>query len=182
MDTSTAELGTDGEMPHEGATHNPPVEEKLREKLVEIDFRDIQDSNEEVKDEFKQLDPKTLKLLWHYRLGHLPFSTINRVTKRGELPKRLARCPDLMCTSCIYGHMTKKPWRTRAEPITIARQRSITQPGDCVSIDQMESPVPGFVAHIKGTPTKERYNSATVLTDYFSDMTYVHLQKSTNAK
>jgi hypothetical protein len=46
----------------------------------------------------------------------------------------------------------------------------------------MESPVLGFVAHIKGTPMKERYNSAAVFINHFSDVTYVHLQKSTNAK
>jgi hypothetical protein len=104
------------------------------------------------------------------------------MAKNGELPKKLANCPDPLCTASIYGRMTKRPWRRRAEPPTIGSQRTLTRPGDCVSIDQMESPIPGFVAHIKGTPTKERYNSATIFVDHHSDVTYVHLQKSTNAK
>jgi hypothetical protein len=51
-----------------------------------------------------------------------------------------------------------------------------------VSIDQMESPVSGLVAQMKGIPMRARYNSATVFTDHYSDVTYVHLQKSTNAQ
>jgi hypothetical protein len=46
-----------------------------------------------------------------------------------------------------------------------------------VSIDQMESPVPGLVAHMKGSPTRERYNCATIFVDHYSDVLFVHLQK-----
>jgi hypothetical protein len=42
----------------------------------------------------------------------------------------------------------------------------------------MESPVPGLVAHMKGSPTKERYNCATIFVDHYSDVSFVHLQKS----
>jgi hypothetical protein len=104
------------------------------------------------------------------------------MSKNGDLPKKLANYPDPMCTSCIYGRTTKRPWRTRAEPPSVGRQRTINKTGGCVSIDQMESPVPGFVAHIKGTPTTNRYNSATIFIVHFSDVTYVHLQMYTNAK
>jgi hypothetical protein len=51
-----------------------------------------------------------------------------------------------------------------------------------VSIDQLESPVLGFIAQIKGSPQKARYNSATIFIYHYSDATYVHLQKSTNAQ
>jgi hypothetical protein len=46
----------------------------------------------------------------------------------------------------------------------------------------MESPVPGIVIQMKGIPTKARYNSATVFIYHFSDVTFVLLQKSTNAQ
>jgi hypothetical protein len=55
-------------------------EVKLRETPIMFDFHDVDPKAEEevkTKDEFQHLDPKSLKLLWHYRLGHLPFSTIN---------------------------------------------------------------------------------------------------------
>jgi hypothetical protein len=76
---------------------------------------------------------------------------------------------------------TRRAWRTLADPPSIARQRTSTQPGDCVSIDQMESPVLGLVAQMKGVPMKDRYNSATVFIEHFSDVTFVHMQKSANA-
>jgi hypothetical protein len=111
----------------------------------------------------------------------MSFATINRLSKIGILPKKLNKGPDPICSSCIYGQMTRRAWRTRSEPDSIAQQHTITQPGQCVSIDQMESPVPGFIAQLKGIPMKARYNSATIFTDHFSDATFVHLQKSTNA-
>jgi hypothetical protein len=56
------------------------IEKKLSDKPIMIDFHDnkTSDSKEtEEKDEFQHLDGKSLKLLWHYRLQHMPFSTIN---------------------------------------------------------------------------------------------------------
>jgi hypothetical protein len=130
-----------------------------------LDFHNTSKKTEEeakVKDEFRHLDPKTLKLLWHYRLSHLLFATINHMTKRGELPKKLANCADPMCTPCIYGQMTRRPWSTRSEPSNIAQQRTITQPGDCVSINQTESPVLGLEAQMKRIPIPH-----TILRLYF---------------
>jgi hypothetical protein len=183
------------ETPHEirqpkgdaAETMQTPVEplQKLREKPILLDFHDVKPKNDEkeiTKDEFEHLDEKSLKLLWHYRLGRLPFTTINRMSKKGELPKKLSKCPDPMCTAYIYGQMTRRPWRYQADPARLDKQRTINQPGECVSIDQMESPIPGFIAQIKGTPTKAHYNSATVFTDHYSDVTFIHLQRSTNAQ
>jgi hypothetical protein len=78
--------------------------------------------------------------------------------------------------------MTRRAWRMKAEPVTINKQRIITQPGEFVSIDQMESPVPEFIAQIKGIPQKAQYNSATIFTDHYSDAMFVRLQRSTNAQ
>jgi hypothetical protein len=65
---------------HEGA--DKQIQDvKLREQPLHVDFHDVEVKKnklkEEDKDEFQDLSPKTLKLLWHYCLGHLPFSTIN---------------------------------------------------------------------------------------------------------
>jgi hypothetical protein len=62
----------------------------IREQPIMIDFHNT--SEEEIgktasSDDFSNLDAKSLKLLWHYRLGHLPFATINQLAKQGELPK-----------------------------------------------------------------------------------------------
>ena len=101
---------------------------------------------------------------------------------KGDLPKRLAKAQDPMCSACQYGKATKRPWRTRAPPSTVNNQRRVTSPGDCVSIDQMESPVSGLIAQMKGIPTKARYKGATIFVDHYSNMTFVHLQKSLNSE
>jgi hypothetical protein len=46
----------------------------------------------------------------------------------------------------------------------------------------MMSPIPGHIAQMKGIPTRERYNAATVFVDHYSDVTYIHLQKPTKAE
>jgi hypothetical protein len=106
---------------HGGVTNSV---EPLREKPISLDFHEVDTKTEEgeqTKDEFQRLDPKTLKLMWHSRLGHLPFATINWMARKSELPRKLANCADPLCTSCIYGQMTRRAWRTRAEPPSIAQ-------------------------------------------------------------
>jgi hypothetical protein len=76
----------------------------------------------------------------------------------------------------MYGAMTKQPWRTKAQP-NMSKIKSVTRPGDCVSIDQLELPTPGFVAQLKGALTKKRYQAATVFVDHASRLSYIHLQQ-----
>ena len=49
-----------------------------------------------------------------------------------------------------------------------------TKPGQCVSVDMLDSPQVGFTAHLKGRLTKKSYRYATVFVDHFSDLKYVH--------
>ncbi len=48
---------------------------------------------------------------WHYRLGHLSFPKLKLLAKNGEIPHRLAKIPPPKCTGCLFGAMTKLPWR-----------------------------------------------------------------------
>ena len=50
----------------------------------------------------------------------------------------------------------------------------IKRPVQCVSVEMLESPRVGFIAHMKGRLTKKRHRYATVLVDHFSDLKYVH--------
>ena len=52
-----------------------------------------------------------------------------------------------------------------------------TRPGQIVSVDQLESNTPGFIAQLKGKLTQQRYNYATVFVDQFSGYTFVYLQR-----
>jgi hypothetical protein len=61
--------------------------------------------------------------------------------------------------------------------------RTVTKPGDCVSIDQLESNTPGPIAQLKGNPTAKRYKAATIFVDHYtSGLSFVHLQTSTSAE
>ena len=92
----------------------------------------------------------------------------------GILPKRLLDCQVPKCPACMYGKLTKKPWRTKSTG-NINPVPSITKPGDCISVDQLESRTPGFIAQLKGKLTNKRYRYATIFVNHYSRFGYVHL-------
>ena len=101
----------------------------------------------------QSITPSALMLKMHYKLGHLPFSKLKFMAKNGTLDNRMVGCRIPVCAACSYGKATKTPWRTKSPSHHIG-SRPITAPGLCVSVDQMESPIPGLLAHMKGAPTK----------------------------
>ena len=134
----------------------------------------------EEKDVYSQA-PTNQLLIWHYRLNHLPFSRLQTMAQNGELPTSLKECTVPQCAACNYAKATKKPWRTKGR--RFARELpTIRKAGDCVSVDQLELSTPGLIAQLRGFLTKERFNSATVFVDHHSGLSYVHLQRSTNAE
>ena len=118
-------------------------------------------------------------LVWHYRLAHLPFKRLQLMARLGLMPTKLATCRVPECPACRYAKVTKIPWRTKG---TQVRTKTINQPGQCVSVDQMESSDPGLIAQLKGTPTKSRYKYATVFVDQFSDLSFIFLQKTLSSE
>ena len=75
--------------------------------------------------------------------------------------------------------MTRTPWRVKGTA-NRGKIHPTTRPGECVSVDQIESYTPGFLAQLKGCITRRQYRAATVFWDHFSDLSYVHLQSTTN--
>ena len=73
--------------------------------------------------------------------------------------------------------MTRKPWRVKGKK-NRGQLRKVKSPGDCVSVDQLESRTPCFIGVMRGSVTKRRYTNATIFIDHFSDLSYVHIQKS----
>ena len=110
-------------------------------------------------------------LRWHYRLGHISFFKLRTMALLNIIPRRLAFVTFPKCQACCYGKQTKRPWRTKRQP---RRIRPCTRPGECVSVDQLESSTIGFIAQLKGILTKRRYKCATVFVDHYSDLTYIH--------
>lgn len=133
-----------------------------------------------VQDDIELTDRDNLQselLQWHNCLGHLSFRTLKAMTMFNILPTRLKTSRVQMCTTCKFGAMTRKPWRKKSQNYRI-KVRQVQGLDDCVSVDQMQSLLPGFIGQLKGKLTKYRYIAATVFVDHFSRLTYVHLQHS----
>ena len=149
-------------------------EQATPESLKDVDI--VPDAFED--DDLRMDDPSYELLRQHYKMNHLSFAKLQLMAKNGEFPSRLATCKIPKCVACLYGKATKRPWRSRA------RNRNklfvATKPGQVVSIDQMESSTPGLIAQMRGFLTKQRYRVATVFTDHYSCLSYVHMQKTTN--
>ena len=125
---------------------------------------------------------EALFLAWHVKLGHAPFRNVRWAAQLGILPPRLAKCRNIVCPACMYGKQKRRPWRTKGSDPTQHKIKKATRPGQCVSVDQLESKTPGLVPQTSGILTKSRYRIATVFVDHYSDLDYVHLQESTSAE
>jgi GAG-pre-integrase domain len=100
------------------------------------------------------VDNPTHELIrWHYKLGHELFRHLQWMARSGILPACLTNCRIPQCTACYYGKASKRPWQEK----WLANKNKIvlaTVPGQIVSVDQMQSTVPGFVGQIKGFPMR----------------------------
>ena len=147
--------------------------DKDESKIASI-MKDVEKVDENLTSETDQAE----FMRWHYRLGHLPYKKLKILAVMGLIPKRILNVKPPKCAGCIFGKMTKRPWRTKA---TVKQGLGIfkaTKSGQCVSVDQMESTEDGFVAQLKGKLTRRRYKYATIFVDHYSDLSYVHLQST----
>jgi len=117
-------------------------------------------------------------LQWHHRLNHMSSAKMKLLTLLGWIPRRLGLIMPPSCAVCHYGSQTRRPWHTKAKGRKI---HVATRPGECVSFDQMESTVPGFIAQMKGNLTKNKYHHATVFIDHYLEygFVYFHTQITT---
>ena len=104
----------------------------------------------ETEDEVTTKETPTSELLRiHHALGHLSMKKLQTMAKQGIIPRRLAKCQVPLCSSCLYGKATRRPWRTKpTKGDKISKLRTATSPGQCVSVDQLESLAPGLIAQM----------------------------------
>ena len=117
----------------------------------------------------------------HQRLGHMPFAKLKQLAKQGSIPSYLAKTPTPVCAACTYAKLAKKAWRGKPTKDHVISTKA-TAPGSLVSVDQLVSPTPGYIAQMTGRLTTKRYKYATVFVDQYSRMGYVHIQKSPSAE
>ncbi|MDA3833359.1 MAG: reverse transcriptase domain-containing protein [Spirochaetales bacterium] len=123
-----------------------------------------------------------LFLSWHLKLGHAPYRYIRWAAELGILPSKLKKVRDVICPACMYGKQKRRPWRTKGTTSQQGKIKKATRPGECVSVDQLISGVPGLVGQTTGRLTTSRYRVATIFVDHYSDLDYVHVQESTSAE
>ena len=159
---SAVELGKEEDRDHDDLLHPAKVTKEIPEA----------DDNQIV-----GVDDKAELVRWYCSLGHLPYPRMRLLMQLGVLPKRILKVNPPKFSGCLYGSLTKRQWsnvpKSKRSKIKIA-----TKAGDIVSVDQMETSTPGFIAHLKGNLTKKRYTCATVFVDHYSRLSYVHLQRS----
>ena len=97
----------------------------------------------------------------HYRLGHISFRKLRALAILKIIPRKLANIIPLKCVTCIYGGMIRTPWRPKGGK-SKSNVKECTSPGQCVSMDQLESSTPGFIAQLKRRLTKDWYNCARI--------------------
>ena len=71
---------------------------------------------------------------------------MNMFSVLGILPKKLKACNPPTYAICIYGSMTKRPWRSKPSKLPKDKSIIIVRPGQCISVDQMEIREEGFIA------------------------------------
>ncbi len=114
-------------------------------------------------------------ICWHYCLGHLTFAKLKQLALNGKIPKKLALIKPPKCAGCLFGTMTKIPWRGK-ESKSSHKVFAATKPGETVSVDQMVSTKVGFFTQLKGKLTKKQYRCCTVFVDHYSRLRFVHNQ------
>jgi hypothetical protein len=117
-------------------------------------------------------------LRWHYRLGHLNFNEVKRLSSVGELPDKIGDVDNPICPACQYG---KGHHRSVPDDGHITAGDLI--PGACVSVDQFVSPTPGRLFTSAGKePIRRKYTCATIFVDHASKFTHVEFQTTASAE
>ena len=163
------DASVEGAIHQHGSDHNQEV----------FDFKD-QPGTSTMDQSEQEIKPTTELLQIHQSLNHLPFKVIQLMAANGHYPKRLVDCRIPKCAACLFGKSTRQPWRTKSQPT--GASKLCTFPGQCVSVDQLESLTPGLIAQMKGIPTTKRYMAATVFIDHFSRLSFVHLQSTLSSE
>ena len=97
---------------------------------------------------------------------HVLPSRITKILRR--MDKQDTRPP--MCNDCCGAKATRRPWRTSAGKGNASHIKPATSPGDVVSVDQLESSIPGFI--ILGMKEKESELISFVPDRKFNDLRY----------
>jgi GAG-pre-integrase domain len=61
-------------------------------------------------------------MYWHQRLYHMPMTRCQKLGALGVLPTRIAKSKIPLCPACVFGKMTRKPWKHKGVSNPINKQ------------------------------------------------------------
>ena len=96
----------------------------------------------------------------------------------GIIPQKLVNVKPPKYPTCMYDSITRGPWKHKQNQRQI---KVCTKLLECVSVDQLESSMPGFIAQLRGRFTRDRYHCATVYVNHASQKSYIYLQRNTSS-
>jgi hypothetical protein len=73
-------------------------------------------------------DDQAKLMQWHCHLGHLSFPKLKQLALNGKIPKKLLKLKPPKCPGCLFGVMTKLPWRGK-EPASSHKVFIANKPG-----------------------------------------------------
>jgi hypothetical protein len=127
-------------------------------------------------------------LLWHFKLGHAGFQWCQKLCRVPKDPFReqviipkhsnVSYCDAPLCTACQLSKQTRRTpeVKTQVNPVPTIRKPNL-QPGDCISVDQYVSALPGRLPHTKGKESKDsQYNGGTLFVDHASGYVFLRNQ------
>jgi len=204
MDCQAAEV-TDDEASVEAPKISQQTSEKEMERIRPVTPTEVEQIREEIfKD--KESEPITYEeneseeedlqtyaqdsqeyMHWHYRLNHPSHTVMTRMAKQRMLPRGITRILTTMskqrtkppmCNDCCGAKATRKPWRGKGKRYIQRHLKKTPHPGEVVSVDQLESSIPGFIGQMTGRLTNQCIVASTIYVDHASDLSYVYHQTS----
>jgi hypothetical protein len=121
---------------------------------------------------------------WHYKLNHPSHTAMIKMAKQNILPWRITKIltnmgkqhtKPPMCNDCCGAKATRRSWRGKKVQRHLKRA---THPGGVISVDQLESSMPGFLRQMTGKLTKQCIVTSAVFVDHASVFSYVYHQTS----
>ena len=116
-------------------------------------------------DKFSQLHPKFM-----FRLEKIWFLPSIFIDLKEDVP---------ICESLMFVKAKKRKYRTKGNNSGFIRKETDNKPWSGVSVDQVQSYQPWLFQQFSGKLTGAHIWSAQVVVDHFSDLTYIHLMRST---
>ena len=127
-----------------------------------------------------------LLLTWHFRFGHLNFSTVQWILRSGIFGKNsifsaAGKCDHPKCAACEYGKARRQPTKSTIRKPVPERENAlkgnILFPGQRVSLDHFVCSAKGRLSFSKGkTPLENMYCGGAIFVDQASGYIFIQSQ------